>query len=68
MEEYEKQIILAYADNDMNAQRTSRHIYYHRNSMWYHFNLIQKKTGLDPRKFHDLVKLVAMAKEENNER
>lgn len=68
MDERERLIVIAYADNNMNAQLTAQRIYYHRNSIWYHFNRIQEKTGLNPRNFYDLVKLVAIAKEANNER
>lgn len=58
----EKEIILALAESDMSVSQVSRVVYYHRNTLEYHFVKIKRKTGLNPKRFYDLVKLVDMAK------
>lgn len=59
----EKEIILAYAECDMNTVRTGRKIYLHWNSIEWRLKRIHQKTGLDPKRFYDLVKLVEIAKD-----
>lgn len=54
----EKEFILAYAKCDMNGKRTGRQLNYHYTNVYYHLDRIQEKTGLDPRKFYDLIKLL----------
>ncbi len=66
MNETEKQIILSLANYDMNVSRTSRAIHMHRNSIEYHLEKIQQRTGFNPKRFYDLVKLVEIAKEEKS--
>ncbi len=58
----EKLIIVAMADRNMNKSEAAKDLYIHRNTLTYHLDRIQYKTGLDPRKFYDLVNLVDMAK------
>lgn len=64
MNEAEKKIILSLAGHDMCISKTSRAIHMHRNTIEQHFEKIRQKTGLNPRKFYDLVRLVEIAKEE----
>ena len=64
MTEVQIEIIKAYADNGMNVSRTARYLRYHRNSVMYHLERIEDATGLDPKNFHDLVKLLRMAGED----
>lgn len=54
-------IIRAYAKNNMRVTEAARDLKYHRNSIMYHFERIHEKTGLDPKNFYDLVKLLRMA-------
>ena len=61
MTELQIKIIKAYANNGMNVSRTARYLRYHRNSVVYHFERIEDATGLNPRDFYDLVKLLRMA-------
>jgi DNA-binding PucR family transcriptional regulator len=61
MTELQIEIIKAYAKNGMNVSRTARYLRYHRNSIMYHFERIEDATGLNPRDFYDLVKLLRMA-------
>ena len=62
----EKEIVLAYAKNNMNACKTAREVHYHHNNVKYHLSKIHDKYGLDPRVFYDLVKLVEIAGGANN--
>lgn len=59
----EKEIILAMAACDMNKTNAAAKLYFHRNTMAFHMDKIRKKTGLDPRRFYDLVKLLEMVNE-----
>jgi len=56
--DFEKQIILALAERDMNIAAAAVKLYMHRNTVIYHLDKIQRKTGRNPRKFYDLVELV----------
>ena len=56
------EIILALADNNMNVVETARVLFMHRNNVVYHIGKVKKRTGLDPTKFYDLVKLVRIAR------
>ena len=42
------------------ATETGGAVYLHDNSIRYRFRLIQRETGLNPRNFYDLEKLLAM--------
>lgn len=57
-------VIKAYARNNMRGTDAARDLKYHRNSIMYHFERIHEKTGLDPKNFYDLVKLLRMAGED----
>lgn len=56
--ETDKEIILAYADNDMNASETGKKLFMSTKSVQYHLDKIKRKTGFDPHKFYGLVKLI----------
>ncbi len=64
----DREIILALADNGLNASAVARKMQYHRNSIEYHLRSIQDITGLDPRNFHDFLRLYEMAGGMANER
>lgn len=53
------EIIFAYAENNMRTTETAYQIYVHRNTVEYHLDKVKRKTGLDPKKFYDLVKLIS---------
>lgn len=53
-------VIRSMADNDMVVSFVADSLHYHRQNIKYHINQIRKKTGLDPKRFYDLVKLVEM--------
>ena len=63
MNALEKEIVLAFAECNMDLSKTARKTYMHRNSIVYQLEKIQKKTGLQPKRFFDLIKLVEMCKE-----
>ena len=63
LSQLQKEVIIAFADNSMNASETARSMYIHRNTIAYHFEKIKQQTNLDPLNFYDLVELVKMAEE-----
>lgn len=64
LNEFEKSLIRSMGKNDMNSSRVSREIYLHRNTVCYHLDAIEKKTGLSPRKFYDLLNLLEIVSNE----
>lgn len=68
MIDFDRNIIIAYADNGMSASRAGKALNYQPNSISYHLTQIKKRTGLDPRNFHDLCILYAMATEERKDK
>lgn len=50
-------------NDNMNVTDVARAIFTHRNTVLYHLNKVKQQTGLDPRRFYDLVELVKMAQE-----
>ena len=63
MTDRQKAIVLAMAEHNMNKVEAGKSLFYSRSNVLYHCGEIYKQTGLDPRKFYDLVKLVEMVKE-----
>lgn len=51
-------LLKVYAINNMNACKTAKALFMHRNSIFYNINRIKAKTGLDAKEFCDLVKLL----------
>lgn len=60
MEDRDKKLLKTYAAHNMNVRETGGVVYLHYNSIRYRFRLIQRETGLNPRNFYDLEKLLAM--------
>ena len=56
-------IVVAMANHNMNVTNVARAIFMHRNTVTYHLDKVKQQTGLDPRRFYDLVELVKMAQE-----
>lgn len=56
--ESDVETIIGMARNDMDMSETARKIYISPNGMWYRIRRIAERTGLDPRRFFDLVTLV----------
>lgn len=62
LDERDYRIILSFAKNSMREPETSWDLNVHRNTITYRIRKIKALTGLDPREFYDLIKLVDMAK------
>ena len=60
----EKEIILAYANNDMVLINTAADVGLDFRTVAAKLDIIYKVTKLNPRKFFDLIKLVQMVEEE----
>ena len=60
--ELEREVVIALANNRMNLTDAALQMHKHRNSLIYHIKKIELKTGLDARDFHDLCVLYKMAK------
>lgn len=56
-----KEVIKAMCDCDMNIQKVANTVYKTRGTIAYHCDKIKEEYGLDPRRFHDLIKLEQMA-------
>ena len=67
MTKHQARIVAALAEQDLNVSRTATATYYHRNTLVYHISMIQRETGLDPRRFYDMCKLLPIALETLNE-
>lgn len=52
------EILHGLADCDMNIAKTSRELFMSRSNLVYHLEKIKEKTGFDPLRFWDLMKLV----------
>lgn len=60
IDEYDAMFILAFAKCDMSETKTANVLHFHRNTVIYHLCKVKKQTGLDARKFYDLVELTKM--------
>lgn len=58
LSEKEREIIRSLADCDMNITDAANKVFIHRNTFCYHMDKIKKKTGLNPKKFYDLIDLL----------
>ena len=63
MNKEDAHIVVAMANHNMNAIDVARAIFAHRNTVLYHLDKVKQQTGLDPRRFYDLVELVKIAQE-----
>ena len=59
--EREKEVLIAFAQNDNNMRKTGKALYMAQASVFYHIEQIQKRTGLNARNFFDLGKLLEAA-------
>ena len=60
MQKEDISLLRIYAKNDMNCAKTAKEMDIHHNSVIYRLGKIKTETGLDVRKFWDLVKLLEM--------
>lgn len=54
--------VLAYAECGMRAKVAGEKLHYHPSTVAYHLRQVTARTGLDPRKFYELVRIVGMIK------
>lgn len=57
LNEEELQMVTRFLEKDLNISETARELYLHRNTLVYHLEKLQKKTGLDIRHFDDAMRL-----------
>lgn len=56
-------VIMAYAECGMRLVTTAKAIHYANMTIEYHLVSVYKKTGLNPKKFYDLVELIRLINE-----
>ena len=61
MNREQAEIIMAFAQNDMQIKATSKQLYMSDATVAYHLSKIQRQMGWNPRKFFDLCYLVGVA-------
>ena len=59
--EREKEVLIAYAQNDNNMRKAAKALYTEQANVWYHIEKIQRRTGLNARNFFDLRVLLEAA-------
>ena len=64
--EFDWEIVLALADNNMNESKTAQGVYLSRNAVMNRLMKFKRILGLDPTNFYDLGKLVRLAKNRRN--
>ena len=57
--EYEIDLLKTYAECSLNLSKTGRVLHYHRNTLCYQLDKIQKKTGKNPRNMADLIDIIS---------
>ena len=63
MIEEDARIVVEMANYNLNIGKVARKVFMHRNTVTYRLDRIKKQTGLDARRFYDLVELLKIAKE-----
>ena len=61
MTEKQAEIVVAMAENDLNMTRAAEAVFHHYRNVVYHVSEITRRTGLDPRKFYDMMQLLPKA-------
>lgn len=56
------EIIVKFAENNINVAATAREMFMHRNTVDYHLRMIYRNTGKNPMVFYDLLELLTVAK------
>ena len=67
MTDKQKLCVLAYADNNMSLKATAEKLFYHYNTIDHHLKAVYSKTGLNPKNFYDLCKLLETIDREASE-
>ncbi|MBQ4160573.1 MAG: helix-turn-helix domain-containing protein [Clostridia bacterium] len=62
----QKEILKKFADCDLKVSRTSTAMFMAQGTVNYHLREIKRKTGLNPRSFWDLIKLLEGVRRDEN--
>lgn len=62
LDERDERILLTLAACNLNVSEVANRLYMHRNTVTYHTEKVKRLTGLDPRDFYDLHKLLTRMK------
>lgn len=57
---FDIEVLRGLAKNDLQLKPTAQYLHCHRNTITYHIQNIKKVTGLNPRNFYDMCKLLFM--------
>ena len=68
MSEQAAKIVLLMAQHNLRAYRVAKAMPCHVNAVQYWIDKIKRETGLDPKDFYDMMKLLPMAEEVLGER
>ena len=60
LNDFDREVILSYAKNNMWMAEAGREMYCARTTAEYHMRKVMAVTGLNPKNFNDLIKLVRM--------
>ena len=60
------EIIPILAETSLNMSAAANRLYIHKTTAKYHAEMIREETGLDPRNFYDLVRLLTMIQSQDN--
>ena len=63
----DREILLAYAECNMNCNAVAEILIMHRNTVQYHLDKIQRVTGLNPNSFYDLVERILGVRKQQEE-
>lgn len=55
---FDIEVLRGLAKNNLQLKPTSQYLHCHRNTITYHIQNIKKVTGLNPRNFYDMCKLL----------
>ena len=58
---FQAELVLAYARNSMSARQTGQELWVSAEDVHYHLRRIKEDSGLDPKNFYDLCRLVGIA-------
>lgn len=66
LSEKRRAVALAYAEAGMNVQAAARALGVSPDTVRYHLDAIKRRTGLDPKNFWDLARMLGLQRKEDN--
>ena len=61
MTEHQAKVVMAFAKNNMRAKDTGKYLHVVEQDVHYHLRRVKEITGLDPKNFFELCRLVGIA-------